>query len=152
MRPLTAFAIAIVLSTIFNGRFTCGLKILELCWETLVPKLTYFIMFYNMILKISTNLFMKVWTKTPSGNTGYVKYIVLKGNIQEICLKKLFYKIGILSEEALLGQTLTWWKIVSWNSCYLRSHRSFWSRNSSLFLMSFIPANIRHQCKNYIKT
>ena len=31
----------------------------------------------------------------------------------------------------------------------LRSHRNFWSRNSSLSLMSFIPANIR-QCKNYI--
>ena len=95
---------------------------------------------------------MKVWTKTPSGNTGYVKYIVLKWNIIEICLRKLFYKIGILSEEALLGPTLTWWKIVSWNSWQSQIASKFWSRNSSLSLMSFIPANIRHQCKNYMKT
>ena len=75
---------------------------------------------------------MKVWTKTPSGNTGYVKYIVLKGNIIERCLRKLFDKIGILSEEALLGQTLTWWKIVSWNSRQ--------SQIASKFLVSkFIP-------------
>ena len=84
---------------------------------------------------------MKVWTKTPSGNTGYVKYIVLKGNIIEICLRKLFYKIGILSEEALLGPTLTWWKIVSWNSRQ--------SQIASKFLVSkFIPfLDVIHSCK-----
>ena len=84
---------------------------------------------------------MKVWTKTPSGNTGYVKYIVLKGNIQEICLKKLFYKIGILSEEALLGQTLTWWKIVSCNCSQSQIA-------SKLLVSKFIPfLGVIHSCK-----
>ena len=152
MRPLTAFAIAIVLSTIFNG-FTCGFKILEPYWKTSVSKLTLsttvlWYDFKNLYKPICEGMdedtfreyrLRKIYCFEGEYTINMPKEIVFVFFFKlEYFQKRLFWVKLWLSGRLLAG--------IAGN---LRSHRSFWFRNSFPSLMSFIPANIR-QCKNYI--